>query len=255
MKYEASKLITLLKLKHAEDVFVPECKDGPSHVSHFRLDGWAMQKSWSHPTTYGYECKVARNDFLRDNKWQNYLELCSDFYFVCPWGLIQPEEVGDPAGLLWAANNGGERLWVKKKAKRRADVVIPEALWRYILMRLDRPTIFDNGESWKRWLAQDDAEKEIGHKVSNKIRQLVSERITTVEIENHKLQKEIAKYAEIKAVMEDLKISPFSYDVKRAVAEQIERTKELFSPEVMREVNRLRERLDGFIKLGGSWDE
>src|SRR5258706_16426649 len=54
----AEQLLALLAEKHAADVFVPECKDGPSQgTQHFRMDAWAMLKSWSNPLTIGYEIK------------------------------------------------------------------------------------------------------------------------------------------------------------------------------------------------------
>ena len=50
-----------LALKHIEDIYVAECKDGPSAGSfHSRLDGWAMVKSWARPHVLGYEIKVSR---------------------------------------------------------------------------------------------------------------------------------------------------------------------------------------------------
>jgi len=52
----------------------------------------------------GFEFKTARSDFLRDvrsNKWRKYLKYCHLFYFVCPKGLIQKEEIESPAGLIW----------------------------------------------------------------------------------------------------------------------------------------------------------
>lgn len=52
----------------------------------------------------GYEFKVTRQDFLKDiqnGKWLKYLDYCHTFTWVCPEGLISPEEIISPAGLLW----------------------------------------------------------------------------------------------------------------------------------------------------------
>lgn len=83
----------------------------------------------------GFEFKVRRSDFLSDlkprrvrwliknpgtePKWKYYLTYCNLFYFVCPEGLIKPEEIEAPAGLIWIV---GEpplfHLQVKKRPKR-----------------------------------------------------------------------------------------------------------------------------------------
>lgn len=52
----------------------------------------------------GFEFKKTRQDFLRDirsGKWIKYLDYCNTFTWVCPEGLIHPEEIISPAGLLW----------------------------------------------------------------------------------------------------------------------------------------------------------
>ena len=82
-----STILDKLKAKHTDDVFVAECKNGPTHTaSHRRLDAWVMKKSWSPITMLGYEIKQSRSDFLQDNKWQAYLPCCHQLYFVCPKG-------------------------------------------------------------------------------------------------------------------------------------------------------------------------
>lgn len=221
MKIDAHHIVRLLAAKHAEDVFIPECKDGPSAgTTHFRLDWWAMQKSWSRPTTYGYEVKVSRNDFVRDDKWQNYLELCSDFYFVCPDGLIKPEEVPGAAGLLWVAKTG-TRLWLKKKAQRR-EVQIPETMWRYIVMRLDTensPAL--NRESfWRDWLAAKEQSLDLGHRVSHRLAAVVHDQIDKVKCRNLELERENAKWADFKRFADALGISVHSWNLQEHIREK-----------------------------------
>ncbi|MEO8467548.1 MAG: MmcB family DNA repair protein, partial [Gammaproteobacteria bacterium] len=135
----ASTLLALLRARHADDVFVDECKSGPTQLTeHERIDAWVMAKSWAHPMVTGYEIKVSRGDFLRDQKWQRYLPMCNALYFVCPAKLIAPNELPDDVGLMWASMTGS-RLYTKKRAKPR-DVTIPEDVWRYILMSRVRIT-------------------------------------------------------------------------------------------------------------------
>lgn len=49
----------------------------------------------------GYEIKTSRSDFLGDKKWKEYLEYCGKFYFVCPAGMIKPEELDKEIGLIY----------------------------------------------------------------------------------------------------------------------------------------------------------
>lgn len=42
----ASDVVSLIAARHTNDVFVPECKDGPTWGGGaMRLDAWAMRKS------------------------------------------------------------------------------------------------------------------------------------------------------------------------------------------------------------------
>lgn len=186
----------LLRQRHAGDVFVEECKDGPTQVSgvrHVRLDAWAMPKSWSKPDTHGYELKVSRKDFLRDEKWRDYLRLCHRFWFVCPRGMIQPEELPQDVGLLWASSNMA-RLVAKRTAVPR-DVQIPETLWRYILMcraKIQREAHGDSSplDYWRQWLKERGERKDLGYRVRSRIREIVD----AVNAENESLRKRMEGY-------------------------------------------------------------
>lgn len=123
----------MLSARHAGDLFVPECKDGPTQTAnHLRLDAWAMARSWTNPAFDGYEIKVSRSDWTRDSKVQAYLPLCNRLWIVCPSGLIQKEEIPESMGLLWASKEGA-RLLTKKKAPYR-QIEPPVNLLRYVLM-------------------------------------------------------------------------------------------------------------------------
>ena len=55
-------------------------------------------KTW---TVRGYEVKMSRADFLRDEKWTSYLPNFHFFWFAIPEpGIILPEELPDGIGLL-----------------------------------------------------------------------------------------------------------------------------------------------------------
>jgi len=201
MTITAKNIKTLLETRHRNngDIFVDECKVGSSWQSGFeqhcyRLDAWAMKKSWTNPTVWGYEIKVSRSDFLNDNKWQNYLPYCTDFYFVCPKGLIAVEELDKQIGLITVQ---GSRLYTARKAVRR-DVVIPEGLYRYLLMNRVVITREYNHENrrenslqyWKEELKNIEDGKKLGWKIGEAIRQKVDKQVKDIEVENNRLQQQ-----------------------------------------------------------------
>lgn len=199
---EAERILRLLREKHAADVFVEECKDGPTHAGrHLRLDAWVMPRSWVHPETTGYEIKVSRSDFLRDEKWTAYLAMCHRLYFVCPHGLIDTAELPQDVGLMWVAKTG-TRLMTKRKAVPR-EVEIPEDVWRYILMC--RATITreryskDGVEYWREWLEEKRERQSIGYKVGERIREHIraaDKRARDAEERVHGYEKAAAALAE-----------------------------------------------------------
>jgi len=68
----------------------------------------------------GFEVKMTRADYLRDEKWQDYAMFCSSLSIACPADLIQKDEVPHPFGLLWVSvNERGDvqGRWVKKPKK------------------------------------------------------------------------------------------------------------------------------------------
>lgn len=210
MNITSSDITNLLKKRYEEKyVCVPECNTG-RHGSQ-RIDMWVMAKSWAHPRTIAFEIKVTRQDFLHDHKWRGYLPYCSEFYFVAPPGIIQPDELPPEAGLL-VTSKKCTMLYTKKKAPHRK-VTIPDSIYRYILMwrvKLDRSsphlTKYDL-QYWKNWLATKDENKEIGYNVSKKLSTLVRERIKAVESENRKLLAENKRCEEIRDIMQQLGIT------------------------------------------------
>ena len=121
-----------ISAKHADDVVVFECKNGPTHYTNglLKMDAWVMAKSWAKAAITVYEIKTDRRDFVRDTKWPGYLHYCNLFYFAAPKGIIKPEELPADAGLMELV---GKRLVIRKKAPHRQQEIDPD-VFRYILM-------------------------------------------------------------------------------------------------------------------------
>ena len=207
-------ILGLLLKKHTKDLCVPECKTGPSwYNTNLRsIDLWVMARSWTKGFTTAYEIKITRSDFLRDEKWRDYLLFCTDFYFVAPPGVIDPKELPPEAGLIISSKNG-VRLYTKKKCVRR-EVEIPETLFRYILMwrtkigRNHQQENEDSKEYWTRWLKEKRANQELGYRVSKKVSRILSERVDKAHTESHRIQKANEKLQEIKDLIAKLGFKP-----------------------------------------------
>lgn len=170
--------------KHADEFFMTEVKNGPTWSARkgelLRLDGLAIKKSWTKPCITGYEVKVSRNDFLNDEKWPAYMEYCHRFYFACPKGLIQPEELPDDVGLLWYSpdyNNAGN-LYTRRKALYRNIEISQEMLYYIIICRLEsdrHPFFSSQREQYQMWVEDKIDRLKLGWRVSNKMLEEINE--------------------------------------------------------------------------------
>ena len=223
----AQAVLQLLKDRHADDVFVPECKNGPTHIADDLqiFDAWVMKKSWTHPLTIGYEIKVSRADFMQDTKWPGYLKWCNEFYFVCPSQVIRPEELPPEVGLIWCSKNM-TRLYTKRKAVYR-QIEPPDALFRYILMARARVTRDQHPKEnnigyWKKWMRQRDGKAALGRSVSRRLNEVLDEEVVKVGRENKRLQDRIGELEEVKEILKELGVDKgwfSSYAVRRRIEE------------------------------------
>lgn len=208
---QAREIVELLRTKHQQDVFVTECKDGSSPS--LRIDAWAMDKSWAHPNTHGYEIKVKRADFLRDTKMTGYLSMCNLMSLVCPWGLIEPKEIPDQFGLMYVTKSGN-RLYTKVKAPHRK-VKLKESLFRYILMsraKIGESSFSRYGvpikdaEYWKKWLAEKEEHKALGVEVRRKIKELATGEIFKIKQKSDFCEREIERLKDVKKLLSEMGI-------------------------------------------------
>ncbi|MES0334765.1 MAG: MmcB family DNA repair protein [Candidatus Magnetobacterium sp. LHC-1] len=183
MKYndkcvQASDVRKALAKRHTitnNDFFMTEVRTGASWTAtYFIIDVVAIRKSWTKPCTTAYEVKVNRGDFLRDQKWQRYLEYCNEMYFACPNNLIKPEELPAEVGLVYVGESGSLRT-IRKAAYRTID--IPKEFYIHIIfshMQADRiPFYSEKVEYFKDWMANKKTTQELAINVkSNLIKEL-----------------------------------------------------------------------------------
>lgn len=232
MGITVKKIIELLKIKHSLDLVIEECKTGATwyNFNCSRLDLIAIKRSWKHPNIYGYEIKTSRGDFINDEKWKSYISYCNSFYFVAPPGIIDKNELPPEAGLIITSKNGN-KLFKKKNAPLRSIDKIENIMnmFQYILICRSKIVKYnkemENREYWEKWLEEKDESKELGYKVSKKIKILVNERITKIRVKNEKLEKENERYKFIYDFLrengfDDYSIKAFTrWDIKNKLKE------------------------------------
>ena len=170
------KVKMALAERHAADFFITECKDGPTWFGpHMRVDALAIKKSWSPVRIIAYEVKVSRSDFLGDDKYLGYKDMCHELNLVCPKGLIDPKEVPEDVGLAYYYPDSGKAI-SKVKARYR-EVEINSGTLLYIIMnRLesDRYPFFSNKQAYfQEWLKNRNDDKQLGGKVGRALRERI----------------------------------------------------------------------------------
>jgi len=182
-----------LSIKHKGDFFLTEVKNGPTWTSSnlLILDAVAIKKSWTKPCITGYEVKVDRGDFRGDEKWQYYLDYCHKFSFVCPKGLIQPDELPEEVGLIWY-NPEKKSLYTKRKAAYRTIEISTEMLYYILMSRIenDRHPFFSRKrEMLEMWVEDKIARQELAWRIRCKY----LEEIENINKEKQKLERECEK--------------------------------------------------------------
>jgi len=103
--------------------------------------------------------------------------------------------------------------------------MIPEDLWRYILMwrtRVARETQGQsNTEYWKNWLSQKDERKQLGWNVSRKIAELMRIRVDRVESENSRLKRENEKLQAVREMLDEMGLNPSLWHLRQQVKDRL----------------------------------
>jgi hypothetical protein len=213
----------LVGARHKEDFCVSECKVGQSWGKNVcrRFDLWVMRRSYTKPCYFGYEIKVSRADFMQDEKWQEYLPYCNQFSFVTPWGLVDPSEIPEEAGLIWVSKNL-RKTYVKKKAPHRK-IEDPVSLMKYVMMSRTRVSTERSPDQERishirDWLDQKRELQYLGHELARNLKHFVKK----VQDENDKLKIKIHKLEEVRdfwvdtlGCKENELSSVYSYSIQR----------------------------------------
>lgn len=206
MKVKAHEIKYALSQKHkrTNDFFLTEVKNGPTHTATelFIIDALAIKKSWVNPMFTGYEIKVSRNDFLQDEKWPAYRKYCHRLDFVCPTGMIQPNELPDDIGLIYY-NPEKKTLHTRRKGKIR-DIEMPYEMLYYIIMtRLEsekHPFFSNKREYFEEYLANKITLKQLGFAVKSKL----IEQTALLQDEKETLQRRIGRLEKDGLILEEI---------------------------------------------------
>lgn len=196
-----------LAYHHRRDMFFLQVSCGASHLSQevSIVDAVAVHPSWKKPCITIYEIKVSRQDYLRDSKWHSYLPHCHRFAFACPPGLVKPEEVPDPAGLVVCSGKGVRTV---KKMPLRPVEMDWKLLFSLVINKLDTDHHYlalreRERTRWELWLKDKKKLKDLGYRVGIKLNQHVQDlidrekKLEKRELRIERLQQEYEKMKEI----------------------------------------------------------
>jgi hypothetical protein len=108
----------------------------------WETDFWTMTASGE---TREFEIKISRSDYLIDAKKDKHKECngANYFYYVCPAGLIKPEEVDKRYGLVYISESGTAEI--VKKPRRLNNNIFEN--WKMLCNKM-------HGRWWMLWKAK-----------------------------------------------------------------------------------------------------
>lgn len=230
-KIRADMILRQITKRHngrIPDAFFTEVKNGSTWFSEhlLRLDAVAIKKSWKKPCITGYEVKVDRQDFLRDEKWPGYRQYCHRFYFSCPVGLIALEELPDDIGLIYY-NPDKDCISTKRTALFR-EIEIPwDMLYYLVVSRLDsnkHPFFSSRREFLEAWVQDKEERRDLGYTVRNKMAENIMEfqkRAKQAEREAKQYKDEVEMYERLKQIMERHGVNTYHWHIEKALEEAL----------------------------------
>lgn len=266
-KWRADDVKRAIAHRHASDMFFTEVKDGPTQIvnHHSRIDALAIKLSWTNFAIIGYEVKVARSDFLRDEKWRAYLPMCNQLYFAAAPGVCDPSEVPECCGLVTVTQSGNLRT-IRKAPWR--DIDPPVEMFKYLMFtyigpyfpkdkrlpRGERLLPSENAEFFKRYLEGKEDLQTVGRRAGRKI----GKEIEDLRLENRRLkaclddQKTAQK--ELGDIYRALGVSPSSWTASSQAMKAIEQIKTGgVTPAILNTVRNIATQAETVKKISGRW--
>ncbi len=206
----AADILTALAKQHAVDLWLMEVKTGSTFMSKrgelLRLDGLAIKRSWARPLFTGYEVKVSRSDWLRDDKWPYYMQFCHKLFVACPAGLVAPEELPEGVGLVWYEHG---KLSTRRQAPFRVITPSWDMLY-YILISRTEPDpplrLKSRAELARRWLANKGTwhalGRELGTELARRVDQLQA-KCDELEMQNAKLKNQVERLNALETILHE----------------------------------------------------
>lgn len=245
-KVRSDMILRQLQKRHLDkarldDVFLTEVKNGQSYVAPGQLlilDALAIKKSWANPCFTGYEVKVDRGDFMRDQKWPGYMQHCHEFYFACPQGLIQPDELPKEVGLIYY-NPEKDCISTKRKALYRPVEISIEMLMYIVMSKFDsdRHPFFSTKREYFEALLKDKVDRnELGQYVARKTSELIDE-LKTNKRQFETMKDDSEKLREIVKVLHAHSINTY-WDISEALDKALSSS---MPPEITKKIERMGE--------------
>lgn len=156
------------------------------------LDGVAVLKSWVKHKVIGYEIKVSRADFLKDEKRMFYQQYVTDFYFICPEWLIKKEELPANVWLVYCSDN-----WMKivKKAMYMNNPLSADMMKYMVICRMEQ---YQNKTFSYRTVIEDYVKDKISWKeLAKKFYTKITQEKWTIEKELERCNYELDRYKKI----------------------------------------------------------
>lgn len=207
-----------LEKRHRADAFFREVKNGPTTIgmgARLRiLDAVAIKKSYTAPCITGYEIKISRGDFLRDDKWQEYMPLCHRFLFACPAGLLKPNEMPEGVGLIEVTEKGMTKI---TRRPLHRNIELPVLMFLYLVYSRtpsDRPPWFSGAqEELSAWLAEKQERKHLGLQISRKLRARQSKLEDDLAIERNSCSRLQGDYKYLVSILASAGLPTNPYDL------------------------------------------